>query len=160
MMRFTEKAAWAALVFGFAAVILYLTMELRSDVALVPRSVAVLLLVCSGVQLLIDLFPSLGTRLTFLASSAEGSMGGEGVVEGNEDGGREFRQRWLFFGWVALYIVLIYLTSMIIATPLALFVYLKLINRESWRMSVIYPLCMALFIYLVFVLGFRLHYFM
>ena len=158
MKLFTEKAAVTAAIFVFGALILAMTFELRTDVGMVPRSVAILLMICSGVQLLTDLFPRLADRLAFLAGSSEGSIGGEGVVQ--EDGAGEFLHRWLFFGWIALFIGLVYLTSMMIAAPAALFIYLRFIGRESWRMSLLYPLVMAIFIYLVFVLGFRLHYFM
>jgi ABC-type sugar transport system permease subunit len=157
MIRITEKAAFSTLVFAFGAVILYLTFDLRSDVGLVPRSVAVLLLICAALQMLIDFFPAIRKRLTLLTGSAAGSMGGEGAMQEEGNGGAS--PKWLFFGWIALYIALLALTSMIVATPIALFVYLKFINRESWRMALLYPLAMAAFIYLVFVLGFRLSYF-
>jgi ABC-type sugar transport system permease subunit len=159
MIRITEKAAFSTLIFAFAALILYLTFELRTDVGLVPRSVAILLLVCAALQMLIDLFPGLKNRLTFLAGSAKGSLGGEGVVQEQAEDSNELFTKCLFFGWIALFIVLINLTSMIVAAPISLFVYLKFINKESWRMALIYPLAMAAFIYLVFVLGFRLNYF-
>jgi hypothetical protein len=159
MIRINEKAGFSTLIFAFAAFILYLTFDLRSDVGLVPRSVAVLLLICATLQMLIDLFPALKGRLAFLGGSAEGSLGGEGVVQEQAEGGDELFTKWLFFGWIGLFIALIHLTSMIVATPLSLFVYLKLINKESWCMALLYPLAMAAFIYLVFVLGFRLNYF-
>jgi len=158
MKLFTEKSAVTAAIFAFAALILAMTFQLRTDVGMVPRSVAILLMICSGVQLLTDLFPRLAERLSFLAGSGEGSLGGEGMVQ--EDGVGEFLHRWLFFGWIALFIGMVYLTSMMIAAPAALFIYLRFISQESWRMSLLYPLVMAVFIYLVFVLGFRLHYFM
>lgn len=160
MTRITEKAVFTALIFAFSAVILYLTFDLRTDVGLVPRSVAVLLLICSAVQLLIDLFPAFKKRMAFLAGSAEGSVGGEGVVQEQEEGGESVLKRLLFFGWIGMFIALIGLTSMLLAAPISLFVYLKLISRESWRMSLLYALGMGLFIYLVFVRGFGLAYFM
>jgi ABC-type sugar transport system permease subunit len=86
-------------------------------------------------------------------------MGGEGAMQGEGEGNDEVSPKWLFFGWIALYIALVALTSMLVSTPIALFVYLKFINKESWRMALVYPLAMAAFIYLVFVLGFRLSYF-
>jgi ABC-type sugar transport system permease subunit len=159
MIQITEKAAFSTLVFAFAAVILYLTFDLRTDVGLVPRSVAVLLLICAALQMLIDFFPAIRKRLTLLTGNAAGSMGGEGAMQGEGEGNDEVSPKWLFFGWIALYIALVALTSMLVSTPIALFVYLKFINKESWRMALVYPLAMAAFIYLVFVLGFRLSYF-
>ena len=160
MKRITEKAVFTALMLAFSAVILYLTFDLRSDVGLVPRSVAVLLVICSAVQLHIDLFPAFKKRMAFLDGSAEGSVGGEGVVQDQEAVGESFLNRLLFFGWIAIFIALIALTSMLLAAPISLFVYLRLISRESWRMSLLYALGMGVFIYLVFVRGFGLTYFM
>lgn len=159
MIRVTEKAVFAALIFGFAAAVLYLTYDLRTDVGMVPRAVAILLLICSGLQMLTELFPAFKARMAFMKGSAEGSIGGEGVVREQEDG-NELPARLAFFGWVGMFILLIHLTSMIMAVPISLFVYLKYVGKESWRMSLLYPLVMGMFVYLVFVLGFRLNYFL
>lgn len=158
-MRVTEKSVFSSLIFLFGCVILYMTLDMRTDVALVPRMVGILLLVFSGVQVLMDIFPAVKKRLAFLDRSATGSIGGEGVVQEHEEAGDTLFVRYRFFSWVAAYILLIYLTSMIWATTISLLVYLKWINKETWLMSVLYSLGTAGFIYLVFVLGFKLHYF-
>ncbi len=159
MPRITEKGVFSALIFLFAGVILFATRDMRSDAALVPKMVAVLLLLFSGVQVLMDLFPAVRKRLAFLDKSATGAMGGEGIVQEQEEPGDTLAARYTFFGWVAGFIVLIYLTSMIWATTLSLFVYLKWFNKETWLMSILYSLGTASFIYIVFVLGFKLSYF-
>lgn len=158
MMRITERGVFSSLIFLFACVILFRTVGMRSDVALVPKMVGVILLAFAGVQVLMDLFPAIRKRLAFLNRNSDGSIGGEGVVQELDEAGDSLLVRYRFFGWVAAYIALISLTSMIWATIVALFVYLKWINKETWMMSVLYPLGMALFIYLVFVVGFKLHY--
>ncbi len=147
------------MIFLFAAVISYATLDLRSDVGLMPRIIGILLLILSGLQMLMDLLPAVKKRLTFLDRSSTGSVGGEGVVQEQDEVGDTLFARALFFGWIAVFIVLIYLTSMVLATTISLFIYLKWVNKETWLMSVLYSLGMALFIYLVFVLGFKLHYF-
>jgi hypothetical protein len=161
MMRVTERGVFSSLIFLFGCVILYMTGDMRTDVALVPRMVAILLLILSGVQVLMDIFPAVKKRLSFLdKSSTGGSIGGEGVVQEQDEPGDTVATRYGFFGWVAAFIALIYLTSMIWATTLSLFVYLKWINKETWLVSVLYSLGTALFIYVVFVLGFKLQYFL
>ncbi len=159
MMRIAERGVFSSLIFLFGCVILFMTLDMRNDVALVPRMVGILLLAFSGLQVLMDLFPAVRKRLAFLDSSATGSIGGEGVVQEQEEAGDTLFVRCRFFSWVAAYILLIYLTSMIWATTISLLVYLKWINKETWLMSVLYSLATAAFIYLVFVLGFKLHYF-
>lgn len=158
-MRITEKGVFSALLFAFAAVILWVTHGMRSDVSLVPRMVGVLLLIFAGLQMLMDFFPSVRKRLSFLDSGG-GSIGGEGVVQETEEEGHTLLGRYGFFAWIAAYIALIHLSNMILATTLSLFVYLKWFNKETWLMSILYSLGTALFIYLVFVLGFKLHYFL
>jgi len=158
MMRITERGVFSSLIFLFACVILFKTLVLRSDVALVPKMVGIILLAFSGAQVLMDLFPAIRKRLTFLNRNSDGSIGGEGVVQEQDEAGDTLFARCRFFIWVAAYIALIYLTSMIWATVISLFVYLKWFNKETWLMSALYPLGMALFIYLVFVVGFKLHF--
>ncbi len=159
MIRITEKGFFSTLIFLFAAVISYATLDLRSDVGLVPRIVGILLLILSGLQMVMDLLPAVKKRLAFLDRSSNGSIGGEGVVQEQDEAGDTLFARALFFGWIAVFVVLIYLTSMVLATTISLFIYLKWVNKETWLMSVLYSLGMALFIYLVFVLVFKLHYF-
>lgn len=160
MIRITERSVFSSLIFIFACVILSQTPELRSDVALVPKMVAVLLLIFSGVQVLMDLFPRTAKVLSFLDAKPSDQTVGEGGVEKEEDSRATLWSRVIFFAWVAAYIVLIYLTSMIWATLISLFVYLKWINKESWLVSVLYTLGTVAFIYVVFVLGFKLTYFL
>ncbi len=157
-MRITERGIFALLLFVFAGVILWVTQGMRNDVSLVPRMIGVLLFIFAGLQMLMDFFPAIKKRLAFLDSGA-GSMGGEGVVQETEEEGETLLGRYRFFGWIAAYIALIYFTNMIIATSLSLFVYLKWVNKETWLMAIVYSLATALFIYVVFVLGFKLHYF-
>ena len=162
MIRVTERSIFSALIFLVACVALIQTQDMRSDVALVPKMVAVLLLIFSGIQVLVDLFPSVKKALSFLdrKSTSEQSTSGEGVAQEGEDSKATLWERYLFFGWVAGYILLIYLTSMIWATLISLFVYLRWFNKETWLMSALYSLGTTLFIYVVFVLGFKLQYFL
>lgn len=161
MIRISEKSVFSSLIFVFACVILYLTGDMRSDVALVPKMVAILLLIFSGIQMLMDAFPAVQRALSFLDPKAnQPTVGGEGAVEGEADAHATLWSRVIFFGWVAVYIALIYYTSMIWATVISLFAYLKWVNKESWLLSTVYTLATAAFIYVVFVIGFKLTYFM
>jgi hypothetical protein len=159
MIRISEKSVFSSLIFIFACVILYMTRELRGDVALVPKMVSVLLLIFGGIQMLMDLFPPVQRALSFLDPKGT-TAGGEGAVETEEEAHATLWSRVLFFGWVAVYIVLISVTSMIWATVISLFVYLKWVNKESWLLSTVYTLATAAFIYVVFVIGFKLTYFL
>lgn len=160
MMRITERGIFSSLIFIFTCVILFATADMRNDVALVPRMVGILLLIFSGIQVLMDLFPAVRKSLSFLdKGSGAATVGGEGVVHEHHEPGDTPMARARFFGWVAAYIVLIQVTSLIVATIIALFVYLRWFNKESWLMSVLYTAATAAFIYVVFVIGFKLHYF-
>lgn len=161
MIRISEKSVFSSLIFVFACVVLYLTQGMRSDVALVPKMVSILLIIFAGLQMLMDLFPPIQRKLSFLDPKGnQPTVGGEGAVQEEEEAHATLKSRIVFFGWVAAYILLIYLTSMIWATVISLFVYLKWVNKESWLLSTVYTLATAAFIYVVFVLGFKLHYFM
>src|SRR5216684_6201977 len=162
MIQISEKSIFSTLIFLFACSILFATIDMHSDVALVPRIVGTGLLLFSGVQMLMDLFPAVRKRLSFLESklTAEETFGGEGVVEEEAETGKSPFERYLFFGWVAAFVALIFFIGMIWAIAIAIFVYLKWINKDSWTLALIYSLGIALFIYLVFVVGFGFYYFL
>ncbi len=157
MMRFSEKAVFSAAIFLFTAVLLYQTVGMRSDAALVPRIMGFLLLALSGMQVLIDLFPAVERRLSFLNRklAAEQSAG-----ELEQEDNQALWGKYVFFGWIAGFVLLIYWIGMLWAAVASLFIYLRLLKRESWALSVSYSFGAALFIYLVFVVGFKLHYFL
>ncbi|GGG00999.1 tripartite tricarboxylate transporter TctB family protein [Paenibacillus abyssi] len=162
MIRLNEKSLFTALLFVFTAVLMWNTIGMRSDVVLVPRIVGTILLVFSGVQLLIDLFPAIASRLSFLSKSSDGSstIGGEGVVEEETETKEERRSRFLFIVWMVLFVALTYYIGMIYAIVVSLFIYLKWISKQSWRLSILYSLITALIVYLSFVVGLDVYYFM
>ena len=155
-MRFSERAAFSLAIFGFAAILLHQTLGLRGDVALVPRIFGGLLLVFCGIQALMDLFPAAARRLSFLDRKLSPQM----VAAEEEEGGANPWATYIFFAWIAGFVLLVYLTSMLWGTVIALFLYLKWIGKESWMLTVLYCSGAALFIYGVFVVGFGLHYFL
>lgn len=156
-MRLNEKTVFSLAIFLFTAVLLYQTMGMRGDASLVPRIMGVLLLLMSGMQVLMDIFPAVERRLAFLNRKLAAEQAGGGL-EAEED--KALWGKYVFFGWIAGFVLLIYFTSMMWAAVISLFVYLKLLQRESWVLSVLYSGGVALFIYLVFVVGFELHYFL
>ncbi|GAB7388972.1 hypothetical protein BSNK01_28100 [Bacillaceae bacterium] len=164
MIRFNEKSFFSTLIFLFALVLLVDTADMRSDVALVPRIVGVALLLFAGLQMLNDLFPSFAEKIPWFrflnrSLSADESIGGEGVVE--ETGSKEeLKRRYLFVGWIVLFILLIKFTSVIWAIAVSMLIYLKWIAKEGWKMAVLYPLGMALVIYLAFVVVMDVYYFL
>jgi hypothetical protein len=161
MIRITEKSCFSALLFLFALVILITTFGMRSDIVLVPRFACTGLLLLSGIQLLTDLFPVLQRKLPSFNKSAEAaSITGEGVVDATVETKEEAVRRYILIAWMILFILLIYYTSIIIAIPISTFICLRWISKQSWRMSLIYSVVMALSVYLIFVVGFSMHYFM
>lgn len=157
MIRFSERAVVSLAILLFAAVLLYQTLDMRSDTSLVPRLVGTLLLILSSIQVLIDIFPAVERRLSFLNRklAAEQSAGELSEADDKAPG-----SKYVFFGWIAGFVLLVYLFSMMWAAVISLFVYLKLFQREGWGLSLLYTGGVALFIYLVFVVGFELHYFL
>lgn len=161
MMRFSEKMVFSLAIFLFAVVLLYQTLGMRDDVALVPRIFGSLLLMFSGIQVLIDVFPAVARRLAFLNRKLVAEPTSTATAPGIEEQNAEaWLGKYVFFGWMAVFVLLIYFTSMFWATVISLFVYLKWISNETWTLTASYCAGAALFIYLVFVVGFKLHYFL
>jgi hypothetical protein len=161
MIKINEKSIFSSLIFLFAFMLLINTIGMRSDVVLVPRLIGVSLLILSCVQMLNDLFPAIKNRLPLLNKSVNEAhaIGGEGVVDNGSETKEEASRRFRFMGWMALFVLLIYLTSMIWAIVISVFIYLKWISKESWKMSVLYSSIAALVVYLAFVVGLDVYYF-
>jgi hypothetical protein len=159
-MRITEKGFFSLLIFLFAVILLSQTAGMRSDVVLVPRIVGLVLLLFSLIQVLSDWVPSIGRRIPFMNKKVDPSqtIGGEGAVEESETK-EEQKRRFLFTGWMILFIVVIYFTNMIGAIFIAMFIYLKWITKESLKLSIIYSGILTLVIYLAFVVVLDVYYF-
>jgi hypothetical protein len=162
MIKINEKSIFSSLIFLFALILLINTVGMRSDVMLVPRLIGVSLLILSCIQMLNDLFPAIKNKLPFLNKSVNEAhtIGGEGVVDDESETKEEANRRFRFMGWMALFVLLIYLTSMIWAIVISVFIYLKWISKESWKMSVLYSFIAALVVYLAFVVGLDVYYFL
>ncbi|KIL35961.1 hypothetical protein SD71_11470 [Cohnella kolymensis] len=162
MIRINEKSLFSVLLLVFTAVLLSDTIGMRDDTVLVPRLVGVILLAFVAVQAALDLFPAISSKLSSLSksSSADTAIGGEGVVEEDTETNEERKSRFLYIGWMVLFVALIYYVGMIYAIVLCMFIYLRWISKQSWMLSVFYPLLTALAVYLSFVLGLKINYFM
>ena len=81
IIRINEKSLFSLAVLTFVAILLYRTVDMRDDVALVPRIVGGLLLLLSMAQVVIDLFPAVETHLPFLSRKSSDDMlpGGEAL---------------------------------------------------------------------------------
>lgn len=55
-----------------------------------------------------------------------------------------------FFGWFLAFLVCMAVIGMIPTIPLIMVAFMRLEGRESWRLSLIMAVCMAVFVYLVF----------
>jgi hypothetical protein len=157
MIKFNERGFLSGIIFIFTAILMYQTFDMRSDVSLVPRLVGFTLLVFSGIQMLNDLFPAIQMKLTFLNKKTDSLE--HGSAKNEEATGGEIRERWRFATWIIFFVVLIYFTKMVWAIPIAMFIYLKWISKESWKLSILYSVSMGIFVYLVFVVGFGIYYF-
>jgi hypothetical protein len=162
MIKINERSIFSGLLFLFAVIILYKTFDLGPDAALVPRLVGLIMLVMSGLQLGNDLLPAVQKRLPFLNRSNIGNLETQNAQNAQDDQDEteeSVRSRYFFAGWMVLFVLLIYFTSMIWAILFSLFIYLKWINKESWKMSILYPVITGVFVYMVFVKGFELTFF-
>jgi hypothetical protein len=157
MARLNERSIFTSLIFLFALMLLIDTSGMRIESVLVPRIMGGLLLLFSGLQMLKDWLPAMEQRLTFLSRDKSSKVTGN-EDEDTEDSPETLKRRYLFIGWMALFAFLIYLIGMVWAIALALFLYLRWILKESWKMSIFYSLGCALAIYIIFVIGMGVHY--
>ncbi|AFP30214.1 hypothetical protein MRBBS_1276 [Marinobacter sp. BSs20148] len=66
---------------------------------------------------------------------------------------------YLFIGWMVLFFLLIYFVGVIASIVIAFFLYLRFLAKQSWTLSILYPLLFALSVYLIFVQGMGVYYF-
>lgn len=154
MIKLNEKGLFSLGLLLFAIVMLVSTIGMREDVVLIPRIMGTLLLVFTAVQFIIDVFPSLrkGVSEKSMSSEAEPSDKKDNVDKG------KLRQTYLFIVWMVLFLILIYFIKMIGAIIVALLIYLRW-QKESWKLSIAYAGGFGLAIYLIFVVGMKIHYF-
>lgn len=153
MVRFNERMAFSLLICAFSVVLLSQTLDLRPDAALVPQVIGVPFFILSAFQFLSDLFPGIGRRFAF-AGTDKASL----ESAGDEDG-VSLKGNYLFIGWMLLFVLLMYFTGVIASIVIAFFLYLKLLVKQSWMLSILYSLVFAASVYLIFVQGMGVYYF-
>ncbi|OMP65719.1 tripartite tricarboxylate transporter TctB family protein [Domibacillus epiphyticus] len=161
MTRINEKNVFSIAIFLFGLLIFSATLELRNDIALIPKIMSICLVLFSGWQMVYDLFPGIKERLK-KKEKKEQILQNDTVarVEDEREEKEIVKKRYLFIGWMILFISLVYVTSMIWGILISMFLYLKWISGESWKMTVLYSAGVTLFIYLTFVVGFEIYYFL
>jgi hypothetical protein len=153
MVHISARTAFSFLICAFAAIVLFQTLDLRSDAALVPRVIGVPLLILAGFQFFCDLFPALGTRFSFAGTE----KGGLDNAPGDQTFG--LKGNYPFVAWMVLFVLAIYFTGVIAGIVISFFLYLKFLIKQSWMLSVLYSLLFALSVYLIFVQGMGIYYF-
>jgi hypothetical protein len=167
MIRINENNIFSIVIFLFGVLMFTSTLGLRTDIALIPKIMSVFLVLFSGWQMMYDLFPVIREKVSFRKKEKKEKMKkssfDEMIVDQaeNEIETKEtMKKRYLFIGWMLLFVTLIYFSSMIWGILVSMFIYLKWISKESWKMTILYSSAVTLFIYLVFVVGFGIYYFM
>ncbi len=155
MIQVNERTIFSFALLVFAVLILVNAQGMHVHAVKIPKMIAYILLVFASIQFLSDAFPAIRKRITFLTKD---------VVEKNEEGETEknetFGQRYLFIGWMVVFVILIFHTSMIWAILISLFLYLKWIAKESWKLTIVYSSIFTFAIYLIFVVGMNVYYFL
>jgi len=154
MIKLNERSLFSLFLFLFAMVMFISAMNMRNDVILIPRIFAIIMVILSGIQLIIDLIPGIKARRLFQKETSKVEK-----AEQKESTNKEIKSDYLFIGWMTLFVILIFLTNMIIASIIACFIYLKWISKESWKFTILYSVIFGLSIYLVFVIGMDVYYF-
>ncbi|WP_041635118.1 tripartite tricarboxylate transporter TctB family protein [Marinobacter sp. BSs20148] len=153
MVRINERTVFSFLICAFSVVLLIQTLEMRADAALVPRVIGVPLFIFSGFQFLCDLFPTVARRFSFAGLEKTGMDNSKSEEEFGLKG------NYLFIGWMVLFFLLIYFVGVIASIVIAFFLYLRFLAKQSWTLSILYPLLFALSVYLIFVQGMGVYYF-
>lgn len=153
MVRVNERTVFSFLICAFSAVLLSQTLDMRSDAALVPQVIGVPLFILAAFQFLYDLLPGLTKRFTF-ADTEKGSLD-----SATQDEGFSLKGNYLFIGWMVLFVLLMFFAGVIASIVIAFFLYLKVLVRQSWLLSILYSALFALSVYLIFVQGMGIYYF-
>lgn len=168
MIRFGEKAAFLAVVVAITTVLLIDTIDMRGDVALVPRVIGWPLLVLAALALLAEVLPVMAERAGrwlpsalrgYLTPSAGVTPAGAQIAS-SPSGAGEQAALYRFTAWLALGIALTYVLGIMWAMAIGMFLWVKLIARGGWLISAAMAAGTLAFNYGVFVLGFDYEYFL
>lgn len=154
MLRVNEKTIFSLILVAFAIVLLVEASGLRARAAMLPNLIGYPLLIGSLVLLIGDLFPAIERKFKRLLFSGVNTM--DGAAEGEED---NLKGMYGMILWMLLFLGLIYFAGVIAGIFIAMVIYLKLLAKSSWLMSVVYPLLFTAFVYLVFVVAMDVYYF-
>ena len=166
--RSLEALIFDGVLLAFTVALVIDMFGLGRGARLVPLIVGVPTLVGLVFQLIFDLFP--GSRDMLMsklgrASSSERLIGADDAESGAQtlspDAARETRperkRELVLAAWVVGFFILSLIFGFVVSVPIALFFFLKVLNRDSWRFSITVTVVTWATIYVLFgvVLGVR-----
>jgi hypothetical protein len=137
-MRYFEVAS-LAIVMAISGYVLYAASAWQLQARLFPWVVAAPLLALSATRLVI----TLRSPSTAVSTSSDAAELGLWNPLARRETGR-------LVGWLAAFLVLIWLFSFLIGLPLAMLAYLKLESREKWPLTIGLSLATFGYLYAVF----------
>ena len=142
MIRFSEKAVLTLLLFAFAALVLYLTLELSRVARLVPLSVAIPTVGFLLLQLLLDLVPRLTRRFDsfelmrlYRTDWVREKIRTSFIADPGVPAQESQTAKLSIFAWLMMMLSLVYLLGFLIAMPLYTLLYLRRRSGEGWLLS-------------------------
>lgn len=141
------------LVVFVGALVVVALAYLDSGARLVPLIIGIPTLAGLVVQLVLDVFP--GLRKAARRSPVDEPAGTDGPADadaaGAEEQGRSrARREVVFAAWVAGIVVLTATIGLLVAIPVALLFFFKVLSRESWVLALSLTAGIWIFIYVLF----------
>ncbi len=147
--------------FPAALLVLFIVMLTQSfdwpfAARIVPSIVGIGAILFCSLSLINDVF-GLHERDGAVAATAGGAGGGQQKIHmdiasktSHLPGPTILGRGLLFFGWMAGFMVLMWLVGLIPAAPIFIIAYMRVEGREPWKIAVPMAACVALLIYIVF----------
>ena len=156
-MRFYRNwSLWFTfLLFAFVSLLISSSFDYSPTTRLVPLLVLIFTLIMLIFCLIGEFFPKLISRavsgLDIIGQPAS-------AVEVSSSQAEEITQRkkqLITAGWLIGFCTLLFLIGFRIATPIAIFLFLKAVSRQSWLKSLAITIVISAFIYVVFEVLFK-----
>ncbi|WP_102348673.1 tripartite tricarboxylate transporter TctB family protein [Bacillus sp. Marseille-P3661] len=155
MIKITRNGLFSLTILLFAIVIFVATLTFPNGTSDVPKMISICLIVLTLIQVLNDLFPEFKKRTYYLHRQKEEIS----AQEEEQEKFNVYRNHVSFAIWISIFVLLIYYINVLPSIAIALFLYLKVISKESWKLSILYSVVFTLGIYLIFVVGLGVNYF-
>ncbi len=144
----------------FSLIVVMISLDFKSIARVFPLTFGTFTFILASLQLLSDLFPDsrilafmrtqgLAGNLNFNSKEDEEEQKGtSSVIKADEK--NEWFMVFKIFVWLLIFVIVIRYVTYFIVVPIFLLLFLKFLNKETWKTAILLAICAGAAVYLLF----------